>query len=68
MEAIVLVKEIDKYEGKYVAIKDFTDRKPVTSGDDPITVYNKAVEIGIKDPVVFYVPKRDVAHIYLICR
>ncbi len=29
MEALVLVKDIDKYGGKYVATKDFTDKNVV---------------------------------------
>jgi hypothetical protein len=68
MEALVLVKDIDKYGGKYVATKDFTDKNVVSCGDNPVSVFNDAVRSGIEDPVIFYVPKKGVVHIYLICR
>lgn len=68
MEALVLVKDIDKYSGKYVAIRDFTDKNVVSCGDDAVSVFNDAVRTGIEDPVIFYVPKKGVVHIYCICQ
>ena len=65
MEASILVKDIDKYGGKYVAIKDFLNRDVVRYGDDPVTVFNDAVKSGIEDPVIFYISKKDIVHIYL---
>lgn len=64
METCVLVNNIEKYGGKYVATRTFTDKDVVSSGDDPVKVYDEAKRKGADDPVVFYVPKKDVIHIY----
>lgn len=64
MEPLVLVNDIDRYGGKYVATKSFKDNDVLTSGDDPVKVYNEARSKGIDEPVVFYVPEKDVVYIY----
>lgn len=64
MDACVLVNDIEKYEGKYVATKTFLDKNVICSGDNPVDVYEEAQIKGADDPVIFYVPKRDVVHIY----
>ena len=60
----VLVNDADKYGGQYVATKSFTDKDVVTSGPDLIEVYNEAKKKGADDPVVFFVPEKDVVQIY----
>ena len=60
----VLVKT-DEYSGQYVALKGFNDYTVVGSGNDPATALKKANEQGIKNPVLVYIPKNDMAHIYL---
>lgn len=60
----VLVKNSDKYQGKYVATRSFKDRKAVCSGRNPVKVLSCAKEKGIRDPVVFYVPKKNSVNIY----
>ena len=64
MPANVLIKDGDKYGGKYVATKSFKDNKVVCFGPDPKKVYDKAIKMGIDDPVVFFVPKKGMIHIY----
>jgi hypothetical protein len=64
MSQIVLLKEVEKYAGKYVAKKTFRDEDAITAGDDPVNVYNDAKKKGVDDPVIFYVPKKDVVNIY----
>lgn len=64
MGANVLVNNIEKYEGKFVATKTFLDKNVICSGDDPVKVHEEAQISGVDDPVIFYVPKRDVVHIY----
>lgn len=64
MPSNVLIKDGDKYGGKYVATKSFRDNEVVCFGADPKRVYDAAVKKGIKDPVVFFVPKKDMIHIY----
>jgi hypothetical protein len=33
----------------------------ISHGNDPVRVFNEAKDKGVKEPVVFYVPKKDVA-------
>ena len=59
----ILVAE-DKYDGKYVALRSFTDSEVLASGDDPIKVMKAAKEQGAASPVLFYVPERDMTFVY----
>lgn len=59
-----LVKDGERYGGKYVATKSFADKKVVSHGDDPVMVYNDAKKKGHEDPVVFYVPPKGMVQIY----
>ena len=36
METCVLVNNIEKYSGKYVATKTFEDKDVISLGDDPV--------------------------------
>jgi hypothetical protein len=40
------------------------DKKVLSSGADPAKVFSEAKSKGAKDPVVFYVPEKDMVHIY----
>jgi hypothetical protein len=60
----ILVKDAEKYGGKYVATRSFKDKKVISSGSDPATVFEEAKKKGARDPVVFYVPEKDTVHIY----
>ncbi|MBI5901868.1 MAG: hypothetical protein HZB84_00055 [Deltaproteobacteria bacterium] len=60
----VLINNAELYDGKYVAIRSFLEKDVFCSGDDPVKVYNSAKEAGIDDPVVFYIPERNLVHIY----
>lgn len=60
----VLINNAELYDGKYVATKSFTDKDAVCSGDNLVQVYNEAQRLGVEDPVVFYIPKRGMTHIY----
>lgn len=60
----VLVNDAEKYGGKYVATKSFTDKEVICSGDDLNSVHNHAKEKGIDNPVVFFVPKKGISQIY----
>jgi hypothetical protein len=56
--------DMKKYEGKYVALKSFTDNTIVAFGDKPEKVLKSAIKTGIKEPVVIYVPARQTTYIY----
>ena len=64
METCMLVKNIEKYYGQYVATNSFTDKEVVSHGTDPVVVFNEAKKAGVISPVVFYIPDKDVIQIY----
>lgn len=60
----VLLKDGKKYGGQYVAKKSFKDKKVISHGADPVKVFHEAKKKGAKDPVIFYVPRKDAVQIY----
>jgi len=64
MQFNVLFDDGDRYGGKYVATRSFEDRTVISSGEDPIKVYNEAKERGADDPVIVYIPEKDMVQIY----
>ena len=58
MKPNVLVKN-KKYEGKYVAMPSFNDRKVIASGKDATKVFERASQKGYNTPVILYAPKKD---------
>ncbi len=58
-----LIKE-RKYNGRYVAIKDFNDSVVIADGENPNEVFESAVNKGYPDPVVLYLPLKDMVQIY----
>ena len=59
----VLVKD-EKYEGKYVAFPSFDDLTVVAFGEIPEEVVNQAHAVGVKEPVIVFIPKTGVSYIY----
>ena len=62
METVLV--NTNEYNGRYVAMKSFEDHTIVGVGDDPETVLKEALSKGYNDPVLLYVPEKDVVHIY----
>jgi len=58
-----LVKD-EKYGGRFVALKDFDDRTVIVDGKNPSEVLEKATQKGYKNPVILFVPIRDMVQIY----
>lgn len=54
----------NEYNGRYVTMKSFEDHTVVGVGDDPETAIKDAVSKGYKDPVLLYIPEKEVVHIY----
>jgi len=63
MKAPVLVTD-EKYAGRYVALRSFSDNTVVASGRTPLSVLKKARAAGVPSPVVIFVPRKDVVQIY----
>ncbi|MBF0336206.1 MAG: hypothetical protein HQL05_00090 [Nitrospirae bacterium] len=59
-----LINDADKYAGKYVATRGFGDNDAIASGNTIREVYQQTENAGISDPVVFYVPRKDITYIY----
>ena len=53
-----------KYEGKYVALRSFSDKKAIASGKKLNDVIERAQKKGIKSPVLIFVPEKDHVHVY----
>ena len=62
MEKIMV--NTDKYNGRYVAMKSFDDYTIVGVGDDPEAALKDAKSKGCKEPVLLYVPEKELVHIY----
>jgi hypothetical protein len=52
------------YEGRYVALKSFEDSAVISDGITPQEAYEKAVKKGFANPVLVFVPLKDMVQIY----
>jgi hypothetical protein len=59
-----IVKNANKYYGKYVTTKSFASRDVVTFGKSIIDVFKRAKKMGVEEPVVHYVMDPNIPHIY----
>lgn len=64
MKPFVLIEDSEEYGGRYVTIKSFQEREVISYGSDPVVVFSEAKKRGISEPVLFYVPKKNVLQIY----
>jgi len=64
MKNQLLIKDTEKYSGKYVAKKSYRHKNVISAGSDPVKVCKKAKEKGADEPVIFYVPEKESTHIY----
>ncbi len=60
----VMVRDVEKYSGLFVATRSFTSKDVISSGKDVMSVLEDAKKKGADDPVVFFIPERDMVHIY----
>ncbi len=58
-----LIKD-NRYNGKYVALKDFNDSTVISDGATPQEAYEKAIQKGYRHPVLIFVPPKDMVQIY----
>ena len=59
----ILVKD-EKYEGSYVALASFDSDTVVSSGKDVEIVVEKAEKLGISNPVIVFVPNKNMTYVY----
>lgn len=52
------------FGGKYVAMKSFKDHTIIGNGSTPQEALKKAEEGGYKNPVITFVPIKDMVQIY----
>lgn len=53
-----------KFNGRYVALKNFNEKTIIADGKDLNEVYFKAAQKGCDEPVVLFVPVKDMVQIY----
>ena len=53
-----------KYIGNYVALKDFGNSSVIAYGKTPEEAYRKAQKKGYKNPVITFIPTKEMVHIY----
>ncbi|MDD4910300.1 MAG: DUF5678 domain-containing protein [Candidatus Omnitrophica bacterium] len=54
----------NRYNGRYVAMRDFDDSRVIGYGDTAQEAFKKAVKKGYNNPVVVFVPLKGMAQIY----
>jgi len=62
MEKILVTT--DEFNGRYVAMKSVDDNTIVGVGEDPEKALQEAEANGFKDPVLLYIPEKDLVNIY----
>ena len=64
MSTQVLVRNAEQYAGKYITLKNFTDKTVVSSGRTPMIAMRQAKRKGYDHPVILYIPKKNMVNIY----
>jgi hypothetical protein len=54
----------EEFTGKYIATESFSSNKIIASGTDLVEVYNEAIESGVSEPVINFIPKEGIVSIY----
>ena len=62
MEKILVTT--DEFNGRYVAMKSVDDNTIVGVGEDPENALREAEEKGFRNPILLYIPEKDLVHIY----
>jgi len=62
MEKILVTT--DEFNGRYVAMKSVDDNTIVGVGDNPEKALREAEGKGFKNPILLYIPEKDLVHIY----
>ena len=64
MEKILLTT--NEFNGRYVAMKSVDDNTVVGVGDNPAEALKEAEAKGFRNPVLLYVPEKDLIQIYIL--
>ena len=58
-----LIKD-ERLSGRFVALKSFDDKTVIADGKNPKEVLEKSIKNGYKNPVILFVPVKDMVQIY----
>jgi hypothetical protein len=58
------VKSPADYEGEYVGLKSFSSKTVVTHGKKLVAVFKQAQKMGVKNPVVYFVPRKNAINLF----
>ena len=61
---LLFKKDGEKYGGMYVAQKKFGGKKVIAADKSPYKLYKKVEKMGVKKPVIFWVPPKGATLIY----
>lgn len=59
----VLIKE-RKFSGYYVTVEDYNKTTIISYGEDPQKVYEEAIKKGYTEPLIVFIPSKDMVQIY----
>ena len=55
----VMIANAVAYKGLHVTTRDYDSKEVVSSSKDPLEAYQKALDAGIEDPVLVYMPRDE---------
>ena len=64
MENTIIKNYSSAYENNWVALDAFVNGNVVAYGKDLQVVHKKAIDKGVKNPIVFYLPHKDGISIF----
>jgi hypothetical protein len=64
MAKTIAVKSLAAYEGEFVSLKSFSSKAVVTHGKKLGVVFKQAQKMGVKKPVVYFVPRKNSINIF----
>ena len=61
---LMFKKDEEKYVGMYVTQRKFGSKKIIAADKNALKAYKKAQKLGVKEPVIFWVPPRGAKFIF----
>lgn len=64
MSKTAAVKSPAAYEGEFVSLKSFSSKAVVSHGKTLAAVFKQAQKMGVKKPVVYFVPRKNSINLF----